>query len=83
MQDRFNFGCKDHRLSILTDGVVQWLDAKAIAGQQQTWPVFHCEGEHPAQMVDAIRAVFLVEMNDNLGIALAPKEMAACDQGSA
>ena len=60
-------------------GKVQRLHADPIARQQQTSAaaVPEREGEHPAQVVDAVWAVLLVQVQDDLGVAARAKAVAA------
>ena len=62
--------------------VVERLDAQAIAGQQQPL-VPHVpdrEREHAAQMVDAPRAVVLVEVDDRFGVAVGAERVAGAHE---
>ncbi len=52
--------------------IEQRFDAQAIPGQHQALAAVIPEGKakHPAQLVNAVRTVFFVEVDDNLGIGL-------------
>jgi hypothetical protein len=58
------------------DAVVQRLDAEAVSREQQPFAVGDSESEHPAQVVDAAVPEFLVQMDDDLDIAVRGKPVA-------
>src|SRR5205807_8909878 len=56
---------------LLGQGVVQGLDAEPVSREHEA-PALRIpqgEGEHAAQLVDEVRAVLLVEVDDDLGVA--------------
>src|ERR1700691_6778442 len=59
--------------------------AKTVAGDQQFSAAFIVEGkgEHAAQLVDAFRAHFLVEMDNHFGVSVRSQAMAAAQKLSA
>ena len=58
--------------------VVERLDAQAVAGQEQHPLPFvpEAEGEHAAEAIDAAFAPFLPGVDDHLGIAMRPEDVA-------
>src|SRR5439155_19318383 len=68
-------GCRDH---------IQWLDAEAVAAQQQRALCGIPDGkrEHSSELRDALRPELLVEVEDRLRIALGPEDVAARDEAT-
>ena len=60
--------------------VVERLDADAVAGEQQppAHGVVQGEAEHAAQVVDHVDPVFLVAVQDHLGIGVAAEAVPFC-----
>src|SRR2546427_5305279 len=60
-------------------GIIQRLDPQSVPSQQQSLRavVPEREGEHPAQFLDTVLSVLLVEMDDHLRIGGGRKRMAA------
>src|SRR5687768_9947737 len=69
LQDRLQLG-GEHEL-VPAIGVVQGLDAEAIAGKKQLLPPLVPDGkrEHPAEPIDTASAEIFVEVNDGFGVA--------------
>ena len=59
-------------------GRVQWLDAEAVAGQQQgPFPLVpHGEGEHPAEALHASGAPFAIGVENDLGVGAGGEDVA-------
>src|SRR5207253_2869445 len=70
---------------VLGEGEVERLDADAIAYQQQlsAAAIPESEGEHAAEVVDAVGSVFLVQVEDDLGVAPGPEAVALRLEGRA
>ena len=60
--------------------VIERLDAQAVACDEEFAPALvpDGEGEHPAQVFDARRAILFVEMNNRFGVAMRAIDVTAC-----
>ena len=76
LEQRLDLGSEHHARREL--GVVERLDAEAVAGEQQPprRAVPHREGEHAAEAVDAALAPLLVAVDDDLGVGAGAEAMA-------
>src|SRR5215475_4472070 len=59
--------------------VVEWLDSEAVASKEERlFPVIpDCEREHSAQMLNAVRAIFFVQVNYCFGVTVSRVAMPA------
>ncbi len=64
---------------VFFEAVEQRLLAKTVAGEKQLFPpvVPNRQGEHAAEVSDAVGTVLLVEVDDGLGVAVRAEAMAA------
>ena len=69
LEQRFDLGGKEQHMGCRCE--VQRLDTDPVSRQQQlsTTAVPEREGEHTSQVVDAVDAELLVQVQDDLGIA--------------
>ena len=80
LEQRLNLAGKGQPVAL--QGVDQRLLSHAIAGQHKTLAtrVPNGQREHAAQLLEAIEAVLLVEMDDCLGIGRRAKSVPASDE---
>src|ERR1035438_3619761 len=69
-EDGLNFGTKQQPLTV--ESIMQWLLPQAIARDQHLMAalVIQCERKHAPQLMNAIPAHFLIEMDNHFGIAV-------------
>jgi hypothetical protein len=81
LEQRLDLGAEDHALARQL-GVVERLDAEAVAREQQTagLRVPDREGEHPPEPIHAALAPLLVAMDDDLGVGARAEAMAVRDE---
>src|ERR1035438_8872747 len=68
-EDRLDLGAEQKRAPV--PAIVKWLNSETISRRKKHTlaPIPDGKGEHAAQVLDAVAAVFLVKVNDGLGIA--------------
>ena len=76
-EQRLDLGSKQEHVILVIP--VQRLDAVPVPRQEQLLarPVPDSKGKHAVEVIDAIRAPFLVSVNDHLGVGLRMKLVAA------
>jgi uncharacterized protein YbjT (DUF2867 family) len=68
-EDGLDFRAEQQGLPIVA--VIEWLDPQPITRQKQAplIAVPNREGKHSAQVGDAVRSIFFIQMNDGFGVA--------------